>query len=100
MSHAQRPWSQSLSVYVRRALAVAFGAAILALAVVLGVMVAVLALAIGAAALIVFLVFWAVGAMRRRAPRRSDPTVLDARRGPQGWTVDMDSTLGSPRSSS
>ncbi len=71
--------------------AIAVGGAILILAA--GVVVAMAALALAGIALVAFGVAWLIGKVRGKSSAKRDgergPTVLHARKGARGWSVDV-----------
>lgn len=101
-TQAQRSWSNAAAqagAWAKRIALAVSGLAIIALIATLGLIVAVIALAAAAVVAAAVGVVWLLHRLRTRMNGRAgeapEAKVLHARRGPQGWTVDLHDRWGS-----
>ncbi|MCC5996170.1 MAG: hypothetical protein JJU18_07360 [Oceanicaulis sp.] len=92
MTQSQTFNSQGLMDAMRAVLAALLAGAVIALGLILAAFVTMAALVVAAVALAGAGAWWLYRKVRGRNAARKDPRVLDAHRGPHGWTVDGGST--------
>lgn len=88
--------AQAAGVALRRSVLAAAAVAFVVLIGAVGLIVAVSAFAVAAVLGLTVALVWLVSKALRggERARRDGPAVLDARRGPQGWTVDLRGDVG------
>jgi len=94
MTQQQTFNSAALVDALRMALAAVAAAAFIGLVLVLAAFLTMAALIAAGVAALGGAAWWTYRKLRGRKTRRSGPTVLTARRGPHGWTVDGDEARG------
>ncbi len=97
--HREAPWTRRArraGLALRRTVLAGAAVAFVVLIGAVGVIIAVSALAVAAVLGLVVAIVWLVSKTLRSGARgqKDGPAVLDARRGPQGWTVDLRGDLG------
>ncbi|KAA5805312.1 hypothetical protein F1654_04860 [Alkalicaulis satelles] len=92
MTHTGALNSQGLMTALRAVAAALLAGAVIALAVILAAFVTMAALIVAAVSLAGAGAWWLYAKVRGRTRPRKDPRILEAHRGPHGWTVDGDTT--------
>lgn len=90
MTQTEAFHSHGLMAATRAVLAALLAGAVIALGVILAAFLTMAALAVAAVSLAGAGAWWLYAKVRGRRPARRDPRVLEAHRGPHGWTVDGD----------
>ncbi len=90
MTQTQAFPSHGLLAAVRAVLAALIAGAVIAMGIVLAALVTMAAFIVAAFGLAGAGAWWLYAKVRGRRPARRGPTVLEAHRGPHGWTVDGD----------
>ncbi|WBQ09515.1 hypothetical protein L2D01_11485 [Hyphomonadaceae bacterium ML37] len=90
MTQTQAFQSHGLMAAMRAILAALIAGAVIAMGVLLAAFLTMAALAVAALSIAGAGAWWLYAKVRGRRPARRDPNVLEAHRGPHGWTVDGD----------
>lgn len=90
MTETQRPSQPGLVTMLRAGLAAVLAIAFVGLIFMLAAFLTMAALVVAGFAALGAGAYWLYRKVRGRKSSKSDPTVLVARRGPHGWTVDTD----------